>query len=162
MITRDMQWSALLPHTIKRENTEYRATIQNKFETDMVEEGPSRDRGFSVTEARIRDTYDAFLTRFDRLETFIDADLIRADELRPFIAYWIDAMTVVDDGPKDITWRCALLTYIEFYKYTGVQHLFARYGKEIGVHGDIYRKILKKVPNRGLARELHAAAERPA
>jgi hypothetical protein len=115
---------------------------------------PGRDLGFHVTEARIRDTYDALLTRLDRLETFIAADLIRSDELRPFILYWIDALTSMDGPVDDATWRCTLLTYIDYYKYTGVHSLFERYGKKIAMDGDIYHSILAKVPDRDLAGRL--------
>lgn len=158
-ITREVQWRALLPHPLKQEYAEYQAKSRLDIEGTSGEIRPARDLGFHVTEARIRDTYDAFLTRLDRLETFIDADLIRAEELRPFIYYWIDALTAVDGSPDDATWRCTLLTYMEFYKYTGVTHLFRRYGKDIDADGPIYQKISDSVPDRELARRLYSCVK---
>ena len=153
-ITRDVQWRALLPHPLKQKYGEYQAKTKMDIEGTSGEIRPGRDLGFHVTEARIRDTYDALLTRLDRLETFIAADLIRSDELRPFILYWIDALTSMDGPVDDATWRCTLLTYIDYYKYTGVHSLFERYGKKIAMDGDIYHSILAKVPDRDLAGRL--------
>ncbi len=155
-ITRDVQWRALLPHPLKQAHPEYQAKTKMDIEGTSGEIRPGRDLGFHVTEARIRDTYDAFLTRLDRLETFIDADLIRAQELRPFIYYWIDALTTLDGPEDDGTWRCTLLTYLDFYKYTGVNRLFERYGKNIDADGAIYQKIFEAVPDRELARRLYS------
>lgn len=155
-ITRDMQWRALVPHPLKQKYPEYQAKTRMELEGTSGEIGPFRDLGFSAIEVRIRDTYDALLTRLDRLETFIDADLIRADELRPFIYYWIDALTTLDGTDDDATWRFTLLTYIDFYKYTGVNHLFTRFGKNIDADGDIYRTISASVPDKELTRRLYA------
>ena len=157
-ITRDMQWRALLPHTLKQKYPEYQAKTRMDIEGTSGEIAPVRDLGFEATEVLIRDTYDALLTRLDRLETFIDADLIGADELRPFISYWIDAITALDRTGDDATWAFTLLTYIEFYKYTGVTNLFRRFGKNIGADGDIYRTISESVPDRELAGRLYSCA----
>ena len=77
-ITREIQWKALLPHTLKKEHVEYQTF-------DSSNDGaPSQDYGrktFTVEEAQIRDTYDALLTRLDRFANFIQAGLISSDEL---------------------------------------------------------------------------------
>ena len=158
-ITRDMQWRALLPHPLKKTHDEYQAKTKMDIEGTSGEIGPSRDRGFTVLEARIRDTYDSLLTRLDRLETFVDAGLIHAGDLRPFIAYWIDALTALDTEDEDGTWLVTLLTYIDYYKYTGVNRLFARYGKNIDANGQTYRALLKNVPDKELARRLAASVQ---
>ena len=157
-ITREVQWRALLPHTIKHDCDEYLALADKGAFTTTGEIRPERDRGFNVTEALIRDTYDAFLTRLDRLETFIDAGLISARDLRPFIAYWVNALTQLDGTGDSATWRFTLLTYIDFYQFTGVNSLFARYGKNIDADGKIFNELMTKVPDRHLAERLAQAA----
>lgn len=154
-ITRDVQWRALLPHPLKHQFPEYQAKTRMDIEGTSGEIRPGRDLGFQVTEARIRDTYDAFLTRLDRFETFIASGLIRAEELRPFIFYWIDALTSTEGPDDDAIWRCTLLTYIEYYKYTGVNSLFDRFGRSIDIEGKNYQSILEKVPERTLAKRLY-------
>jgi hypothetical protein len=165
-ITRGIQWRALLPHPLKQEFAEYQEKPQagvvksrdaESSETEV--EGRSKDLGFTVREARIRDTYDALLTRLDRLATFINADLIRENELRPFIFYWIDAMTSAAGPPQDATWRCTLLTYINFYDYSGVNELFKHYGRDISPNGKVYQQIKKTVPDQVLANRLYKCAD---
>ena len=101
-VTRETQWKALLPHELKHEYSEYQADRSSERATegetfnDIKESSvlrkksgdmPQKKNTFSVEEAKIRDTYDVFLTRLDRFATFIDAKLIDADDLKPFINY---------------------------------------------------------------------------
>ena len=158
-INRDMQWRALLPHPIKQGFPKYEATSGGDNTERIGEIRPGRDLGFTVIEARIRDTYDALLTRLDRLETFIDGGLIRADELRPFIFYWVNALTAVNGGDEDATWRAALLTYVDYYGYTGVSDLFKRYDRRIDVESPLYLAIIGQVPDKQLGRLLYSCAK---
>ncbi len=155
-ITRDIQWRALLPHPLKKDYPEQDTSSTGNLQGEIR---PARDKGFSATEARIRDTYDSLLTRLDRFETFIDAGLIRASELRAFIWYWIDEISSEEVSVEDATWRCTLLTYIDFYKYSGVQNLFWRFGKDISADGKIFKAVMSKVPEPGLATQLYRQAK---
>ena len=154
LITREMQWRALLPHPVKKENKDYWATTTTYLDGTSGESRPEYDSNFSATEVLIRDSYDALLTRLDRLETFIDAGLISEDDLKPFIYYWVKTMTKVNGAGHNATWRLTLLTYIDYYEFTGVQSLFDRYEKNIEPKGDIYQAIKNKVENKDLARIL--------
>lgn len=165
-ITRGIQWRALLPHPLKQEFPEYQekpeknAGKSRDAESSETEiEGRTKDLGFTIREARIRDTYDALLTRLDRLATFINADLIRENELRPFIFYWVDAMTSAAGPSQDAAWRCTLLTYINFYDYSGVNELFKYYGRDISPNGKVYQQIKNAVPDQVLADRLYRCAE---
>lgn len=157
-ITRDMQWKALLPHPLKKRHPEYKAFIPSD------EESESKDyhkKTFTVEEAKIRDTYDAFLTRLDRFANFIKAGLISSEELEPFISYWIDAMTKNEepkedneDSKEDAAWRCALLTYINYYDYSGVKYLLECYEKDIAPNREIYSALKNSMGDETLAERL--------
>ena len=89
-ITRELQWKALLPHTVKKDNTEYR-DFTSYPATDLPVKGGAEQAGtFTPVEARIRDSYDALLSRLDRFYIYINSGLISPAELRPFLRYWID------------------------------------------------------------------------
>jgi hypothetical protein len=151
-ITRVKQWKALLPHTVKKDNAEY--------STFTAEELKSRDdspKTFTDEEARIRDTYDAFLTRLDRFANFIKSGLISSAELEPFLYYWIDAITKNEDPKTDAAWRCTLLTYINFYEYDGVKYLFKCYGKNLEPKGRIYSDVRNSLEDKVLGDRLFAS-----
>jgi hypothetical protein len=155
-ITRDDQWKALLPHPLKYEFPGYQSSVRRHGESQSERiANVDKDFAFTVTEAKIRDTYDVFLTRLDRFWTFIKSDLIDEKELRPFIDYWIDSLTSTDDLQKDAAWRGALLTYINFYKYTGVKELFNAYGKDLDPDGKVYQEVLKRIQDKTLADRLY-------
>ncbi len=160
IIEREDQWKALLPHSLKDKEKypEYQSekfAVKNPKNTESNSTEKSRNPyRFSVEEAKIRDTYDIFLTRLDRFSTFIDAKLIDADELRPFINYWIDAITKNTEPEKDAEWRCALLTYIIFYEYSGVQSLLKRYGININPKENPYQEIKSSIKDEMLAERL--------
>ena len=168
-VTRTVQWKALLPHDVKHEYWEYQsnsddetAEADEKFakgkiisskttpSVDVAEtkSQPEKPFNFTVDEAKIRDTYDVFLTRLDRFQTFIKAKLIEPHELKPFIEYWIDAMTSTKNLDKDAAWKFTLLTYINRYKYTGVIELFEKYKLKIDPEGKEYKEIMKCVLDR--------------
>jgi len=138
-ITRDVQWRALLPHPLKEKyHDEYKAL-------DFPQKGKGdkdrKKRNFTLVEARIRDAYDVFLTKFGRFSCFIESKLISPEELKPFIIYWVDAMTENKHPEKDTAWRYALLTYINYYEYYGVISLLKSYGKDVSPEGRIYSEL---------------------
>lgn len=168
-VTRTVQWKALLPHELKHDHSEYQSkpddeTAQadenfakpevEKANADKTNDKTKKPFNFTVDEAKIRDIYDVFLTRLDRFQTFIKAKLIDADELKPFIEYWIDALTTTEDLNKDAAWRFTLLTYINRYKYTGVIELFKNYDLEISPKGKDYQAVKNRVQNKTLAERL--------
>lgn len=151
-ITREVQWKALLPHTLKKEHPEYKASVSS---ADEARGKAQHAKTFTTKEARIRDTYDAFLTRLDRFANFIKSGLISSDELEPFIRYWVEAITKNEDPKEDAAWRCALLTYINFYDYAGVKHLLECYGKDVGPHSPIYTAVKNSMDDQLLAERLY-------
>lgn len=154
-ITREMQWRALLPHPMK----DAFPGDGTAGEAASNEAHPLGSRQFSTIETRIRDMYDALLTRLDRLETFIDAGLIDKKELEPFIAYWIHRISSENVPETDATWRCALLAYIDYYRYSGVQRLFERFGRDLQADGEIFKAVMARVPDKAVAELLYEQAK---
>jgi hypothetical protein len=148
-ITREVQWRALLPHPIKQKYLEYRTTEDLDSEKNVEQKST-----FTFVEAKIRDTYDVYLTRLDRFASFIKSGLISSEELGPFINYWVDAMTKNEQPDHDATWRCTLLTYINYYDYTGVKYLLECYGKDVSPEGSIYSDVSNSMQDRTLAERL--------
>jgi len=155
-ITREVQWKALLPHPIKQKYLEYRAS---DLSDDKSKDKDIQVATFTVLEAKIRDTYDVYLTKLDRFSNFIKSGLISYEELGPFISYWVDAMTKNEQPEDDATWRCTLLTYINYYDYTGVKDLLACYERDINPNGQIYNEIKTSMQDQTLADRLFQIIE---
>src|SRR5688500_70399 len=51
------------------------------------------DEKYVESEVAIRDNFDHFLGYLERFEQFIVAGLITANELRPYLIYWINAIS---------------------------------------------------------------------
>ena len=150
-ITRGIQWRALLPHTLKEKYEEYRDGSLKIYSPHLDEaslpakEPEDIDDYFTPLEAKIRDSYDIFFDHLERFSSLIELRLITAQEFAPYLNYWINAMTKNEQPEKDATWRCTLLTYINFYGYPGVRCLFAAYGKDISPDGPIYQQLLDEL-----------------
>lgn len=151
-VTREDQWRALLPHPLKPKYLSLLATPK-------LEAGPPVDsrRRFTLEEAKIRDSYDAFLDNLERFANFVKSGLVSADEFRPYLAYWIDSIANVDELEEyegDAEWRCALLTFINYYRYSGVNSLLNSYGWNIEPAGPIYQKLKQLMQNKQLYQDL--------
>jgi hypothetical protein len=147
-VTRALQCSALLPHTI----VDPRAGSDGESET----EEPSMRR-FSPEEAVIRDCYDALLDGLERFESFAQSKLVTVEILRPYLGYWIDDIAAEAKDTDDAAWCACLLAYVQFYRFEGVQRLFARFGYDISVGGEIYRGFVHQAGERGPTGRLREA-----
>jgi len=148
-VSREVQWRALLPHTIREDVA--------RGAVDISGDGPKRR--FTPTEAKIRDCYDVFLDGLERFAAFIETGLVSADELRPHIQYWIEDIARDEGSSDDARWRCALLTYIQFYRFDGAKRLFASYDKDISQDGEIYRAVEVRMKMPELAQALRLALQ---
>jgi hypothetical protein len=82
---------------------------------------------YSTEEALIRDCFDRFLDGLDRLQTFIVAELISIDELRPYIDYWLKSMSgQTQQHPPEF--YVLLHNYIQVYGFTRVAQLIESLG----------------------------------
>jgi hypothetical protein len=149
-ITRGVQWRALLPDTLKRQFEEYRdeslkITSPISHDTPTLAEAEDVGEVFTPLEAKIRDTYDVFLGYLERFASLMELRLVTAEEFDPYLRYWIDAITKNDLPERSATWRCTLLTYINFYDYSRVMGLFAAYGKDISPDGVVYKTFMEEM-----------------
>jgi hypothetical protein len=134
MVDRTMQVQALRPHVLLVRGSD--------------EVGKGR---FTREEAAIRDHYDALLDGLERFGNYVSTKLVRVENIRPYIGYWLDDIHSDAENAADAAWTTALLTYIDFYRYRGVQRLFKEAGKPIDPSSEAYRKSLSQMEDRGLA-----------
>lgn len=92
----------------------------------------NKDR-FTSTEVAIRDTFDHFLSYFERYNQFIEAGLLTEEELRPYLDYWV--RTISSNMEEDV--RNVIYHYIKSYGFLGTQKLFNKFGKDIFPKTDI-------------------------
>ena len=149
-VTRPLQVSALLPHTLL-----YSGLIPEPEQSSFIPE--TNTRRYSPEEAAIRDCYDAFLDGLERFSSYVQTGLVAAQALRPYVGYWIDDIHAGTADPEDAAWAAALLTYIEFYRFKGVQTLFAQLGRDISPNGAAYCSFLRAMEDQGLATRLAEA-----
>jgi hypothetical protein len=146
-ITREDQWRALLPHRLKPEYPSLSVLQKGSKELHDCE------IRFTPVEAKIRDTYDSFLGYFERFANFIKSDLVTANEFKSYIGYWIDSIAA-GDSANDDAWRCALLTYINYYNYSGVKYLFKSYDLNIEPNGKIFTELKENMNDKLLCEKL--------
>jgi hypothetical protein len=100
------------------------------------------------------------LDGLERFSSYVKTELVKVNDLKPYLGYWLHDIAADTDDPADAAWSAALLTYIQFYGYRGVQSLFAEFGAPIEPTGSIYQGFLKKIDPR-LAEQLAAEAAAP-
>ena len=83
-------------------------------------------RRYTPPETAIRDCFDAFLDGLERFSSYVQTGLISVSQLRPYLEYWIDDIHEIAKDDDDAAWPAALLAYIEFYRFRGVQLRSAR------------------------------------
>jgi hypothetical protein len=147
-VNRAMQVRGLRPHIIVTGDL-------SDSEGMAVGDGDSKDR-FSQPEAAIRDCYDAFLDGLERFASYAKTGLTNVASLRPYIGYWIEDISEPTKSPEDAAWNAALLTYISYYRFTGVLWLFERFGKDITPGSALYRSLLVAMADQVFARTLAA------
>lgn len=87
---------------------------------------------FSQTEVAIRDTFDHYLSYFERFWQFIEAGLLTHEDIRPYLYYWIDAISVkIEQDVRDVIYQ-----YIHLYGFSGTQKLFLCFGHDIKPKSD--------------------------
>jgi hypothetical protein len=82
---------------------------------------------FTDVEAAIRDEFDVFLGGLTKFENFIEAGLITAEDVRPYIEYWVKVLS----GQKGGIVRSMVLQrfweYVDYYDQSPVRSLLSRY-----------------------------------
>jgi hypothetical protein len=138
---------ALLPHT-----------LVGDLGSD-IEATTSTQQRFTVAQVAIRDCYDAFLDGLERFSSYVVTGLIDRADLAPYLSYWIEDIHAATNDPEDAAWCATLLTYIAFYRFTGVQSLFAAFDRAIDPASAAYQGFLKQMSDQALARRLASAVD---
>ncbi len=85
-----------------------------------------------VIEITLRDWFDSFLGGLEYFEIMIESGLVTAEEIKPFIIYWINLIGDRRYRRKGGSgFYDKLFHYIYWSGYGRVQHLFERYGFKI-------------------------------
>jgi len=113
---------------------------------------------YTSLEAAIRDCYDAYLDGLERFGSFLSTGLATVRTLRPYLGYWLDDLAARTKDPADAAWTAAVLTYIQFYKFEGVQQLMLAFGRDIAPGGRLYSSFTDAMDDKDLAKSLKRVA----
>lgn len=126
---------ALRHHTVRRCEVPGYDPQKDGFLARVSAPGVDPQYLFSGREHFIRDVFDRFFGRLERIEALISARVITASDFRDHFSYWI---TVIGDphapvSPLSAAKRATLIDYIVRYDFKGVIRLFARYDKDLSL-----------------------------
>jgi len=85
-----------------------------------------RPEGFTPAEAALRDLFDYFLDRLERIHSFLDAGLVSLGDIRPYLNYWAGHVIAARIGDPHVDRLVQLRRYIRHYNFSGVEALFTR------------------------------------
>lgn len=85
-----------------------------------------RPTGFTESEAALRDLFDHFLDRIERINSFVEAGLVSVEDIRPYLDYWAGNVVSARVGDARVKRLVQLRQYIRHYGFSGVEALFAR------------------------------------
>jgi hypothetical protein len=150
LVTRDLQVHALLPHTLLDETLGSDGEAGNAADVQQM-------RRYTPEEAAIRDCYDTFLDGLERFSSYTQTGLVGVSELRPYLDYWIEDIHSPAKDRKDAAWSAALIVYIQFYRFSGVQWLFRAFGCSIDPSETTFSTFLSQMSDQVLASRLARA-----
>ncbi|HET7437458.1 MAG TPA: hypothetical protein VFN10_22330 [Thermoanaerobaculia bacterium] len=80
-----------------------------------LENHEQRPTGFSEDEATIRDVFDHFLDRLERINSFVETHLVRIEDLRPYLRYWARHINAAREGDPSVD---RLYNYVDTWRST--------------------------------------------
>jgi hypothetical protein len=124
---------ALRHHSVRRKEVPGYDPERDIFAKTASEGNYDPQYVFSGREHYIRDVFDRFLGRLERIEALISKKVIAPEDFADHFSYWLK---VIGDPKEPQTQfsadkRKTLLDYINRYEFNGVIRLFARYGMDI-------------------------------
>lgn len=107
-----------------------RKTVKERFVVvtddrlaEALEDHERRPNGFTEDEATMRDVFDHFLDRLERIQSFVEARLVEISDVAPYLHYWaVDIMGAQSNDPS-VDRLVQLRNYIRRYRYAGVDTL---------------------------------------
>ncbi|MHC2219480.1 hypothetical protein [Rhizobium leguminosarum] len=127
---------ALRPHTTNRSSVRTYEASDDHYRSERERNGKRFEDIFSPTEQYLREVFDSFLGRLERIEMLIECGVIGEKNFGDVFSYWLHVIGDEKDASTSLAHfsnpkREALLEYVKFYQFAGVQRLFARYGRTI-------------------------------
>jgi hypothetical protein len=80
---------------------------------------------FSTDEMKIRDTFDVFFGYIEQFERALQNKLVRAEQVYPYFAYWIDMLAGKRHMKPEV--RKCVLEYIDGYGFRDVRRFLDRW-----------------------------------
>jgi hypothetical protein len=100
-------------------------TSDNLICTALLPKAPAG--GFSKDATLIREHVDRFLDAFVRFEVFVEAKLIAAEEIRPYIEYWVQLIAGKKGGRHSPEVFTLLHAYMQKFGFDQAIKLIGRY-----------------------------------
>ncbi|WSH67956.1 hypothetical protein U8Q05_26855 (plasmid) [Rhizobium ruizarguesonis] len=127
---------ALRPHTKRRSEVDGYDAAKDEFRKSREANAHSYENSFSPAEQHVRDAFDGFLSRLERIESLIRSNVIPEKNFQDYFSYWIKIIGDENDPSENLgnfsnTQRETLIAYINQYEFNGVIRLFKRYGRDI-------------------------------
>jgi hypothetical protein len=158
-VTRDFLWRALLPHEVNAQHPQWR--MPQSADQPLVEghpDGEGRRGIFTRHAALARDAFDVFFDRLGRFGHFIEAGLVEASEVQPYLSYWLTDLTTDQGDEDDARWRCAVLSYLFVYRFQGAITLLTACGYDVSPDGALFDGLRARMKHDELFVALRNAA----
>jgi hypothetical protein len=101
--------------------------LGSALETRSDPSNASPELPFSSKEVEMRDCMDRLLDGLGQFEIFIRSDLIKQEELHPFIGYWTDILSNPNNQQKSPEARRWIRQYAEDYRFDDAIALLRRF-----------------------------------
>lgn len=136
---------ALRHHTVARSQIPDYIAEKDAYACKRKKEGREYEEFFSPEEQSLRDIFDAFLTRLERIETLIRYDVISKEIFEEHFSYWLRVLAENKKFDGEMTFanphkHACLWSYIRMYRFNGVVRLFELYGLARDARAPWYRK----------------------
>jgi hypothetical protein len=162
-VTRGFLWRALLPHEVNAIHPEWREQPrEGESLIELVPDGEGNRGMFTRDAALARDAFDVFFDQLGRFGNFIEAGLIRAREVRPYLGYWLTDLATDQGNADDARWRCTVLTYLFVYRFQGAITLFTACDYKIGPDDELFQRLRASMQDDALFFALQTEARKTA
>jgi hypothetical protein len=123
--------TALRHHSLLRSQVRTYDASKDFYSIARAAEGKASDDLFAPVEQYVRDAFDAFLGRLERVEGLIEHGVVGEKSFGDYFSYWLQLIGDETDSHFTNEKRATLIEYINDYQFKAVVRLFARYGKDI-------------------------------
>lgn len=103
---------------------EDKIVIYDDFLLDALSTHNKKNK-FTKDESKVRDLFDYFLDRLSYFNFYIKNDLVDEEEVFDYLSYYLDIITKEGRKPKEVI--VAFNVYIDYYNFTNIKELLAKY-----------------------------------